>query len=260
MGIGSFALMFSIIYNFCRNTITTPRDYEGGDKCVETQHKVVDGKAELTKEPAPAFLLSKPVGEESTCIRLGLDYTVDSNSEMGLYDITDPAMGVVIKYKEGGFCCPYKTCNNEDYRQTTISISLRCADAVVDIPTYTYVGTTNNNCDYAIFFRSVHACPTECPRVNNNVCGSHGVCGYDEEQDTARCYCSSRYSGADCMTFKYKSLLSVNTLVIILTVVVTLVVILTILYVWNKLRKISVNPDAFDSLENKFNELGQMAY
>lgn len=62
------------------------------------------------------------------------------------------------------------------------------------------------------------------------------------------------------MTFKYKSLLSVNTLVIILTVVVTLVVILTILYVWNKLRKISVNPDAFDSLENKFNELGQMAY
>lgn len=106
--------MFSIIYNFCRNTITTPRDYEGGDKCVETQHKVVDGKAELTKEPAPAFLLSKPVGEESTCIRLGLDYTVDSNSEMGLYDITDPAMGVVIKYKEGDFCCPYKTCNNED--------------------------------------------------------------------------------------------------------------------------------------------------
>lgn len=116
---------------------------------METQHKVVDGKAELTKEPAPAFLLSKPVGEESTCIRLGLDYTVDSNSEMGLYDITDPAMGVVIKYKEGDFCCPYKTCNNEDYRQTTISISLRCADAVVDIPTYTYVGTTNNNCDYA---------------------------------------------------------------------------------------------------------------
>lgn len=253
--------MFSIVYNFCRNTVSTPLDYEGGNKCEKTQHKVSGGTAVETEEPSPVFLLSKVGTQESTCTRLGLDYTVSSNSEMGLYDTTDPAMGVVIKYKEGDFCCPYESCSTDsEYRQKTITISLRCADAVATVPTFTYVGTTNNNCDYTVFFRSIHACPTECPRVNNNICGSHGVCGYDEATDTARCYCSSRYSGVDCMTFKYKSLLSVNTLVIVLTVIVTVVVILTILYVWNKLRKISVNPDAFDSLENKFNELGQMAY
>ena len=27
-----------------------------------------------------------------------------------------------------------------------------------------------------------------------------------------------------------------------------------------KLRKINVNPDAFDSLDSKFNQLGQMTY
>lgn len=234
---------------------------EGGDKCEETQHSVSGGKVTTTKEPAPAFLLHKYMKQDSTCTRLGLDYAKDENSKMGLYDVTDPAMGVVIKYQNGDFCCPYgSSCSDGEYRQKSLSITLRCADGVVRLPETTSVGTTNNGCDYMVFFRTVHACPTECPRVNNNICGSHGVCGFDEEQNVARCYCGSRYSGANCETFHYKSLLSVNTLIIVLTVVITIVVIWTILYVWNKLRKLNVNPDAFDSLESKFNELGQMAY
>ena len=68
------------------------------------------------------------------------------------------------------------------------------------------------------------------------------------------------YKGLNCMEFEYKSLLSANSLVIIATILLTLIVIITIFYVWNKLRKISVNPDAFENLESKFNELGQMAY
>ena len=101
----------------------------------------------------------------------------------------------------------------------------------------------------------------DCPVVDNNVCGSHGVCGYDSNIKTTRCFCTMQYTGADCTVFQYKSLLSMNTLVIVLTIVLTLVTISTIFYVWNKLRKINVNPDAaFENLENKFNELGQMAY
>lgn len=234
---------------------------EGGSKCEETQHSVKGGKVETTKEPSPVFLLSKYGEQDSTCSRLALDYTKEENSQMGLYDVTDPAMGVVIQYKNGDFCCPYgSSCSDGEYRQKTISISLRCADGVSRIPSLTSVGTTNNGCDSMVFFRTIHACPTECPRVNNNVCGGHGVCGFDEEQMVARCYCGSNYSGTNCETFHYKSLLNVNTLIIVLTVLVTIIVIWTILYVWNKLRKISVNPDAFDSLESKFNELGQMAY
>ena len=229
---------------------------------MKTQHKVDEtGTVQETDKPAPVFLVTKKGESASTCARLGLDYTDSSNSEMGLYDVTDPAMGVVIKYKQGDFCCPFSgNCAYKEYQQKNISISLRCADAVTTFPEEVAAGTTNNGCDYTVLFRSAYACPTECPHINGNVCGSHGVCGYDEELSTARCYCGSRYTGVDCMTFKYKSLLSVDALIIAVTVIVAVVVIYTILYVWNKLRKISVNPDAFDSLENKFNELGQMAY
>lgn len=92
------------------------------------------------------------------------------------------------------------------------------------------------------------------------MCGPHGVCGYDSDLKNTRCFCTSDYSGEDCMTFQYKSLLSINTLVIAVTIVLTLITICTIFFVWNKLRKINVNPDAFENLENKFNELGQMTY
>lgn len=100
----------------------------------------------------------------------------------------------------------------------------------------------------------------ECPISENNICGKHGVCGYDLHAKKARCYCGDNYKGTTCSEFEYKSLLSVNALVIFATVLLTLIVICTIFYVWNKLRKISVNPDAFENLESKFNELGQMAY
>ena len=153
---------FSLIYNFCRNTIAIPKDYEGGEKCKETQHKVVGGKAETTDKPAPAFLLSK-LGEsaESTCTRLGLDFEDDANSRMVLFDVTDPAMGVVLQYLEGDYCCPYgSSCSDSEYRQKTISFSLRCADAVTTIPAKASVETNNNKCDYTIYLRNVHACPT----------------------------------------------------------------------------------------------------
>ena len=55
------------------------------------------------------------------------------------------------------------------------------------------------------------------------MCGAHGVCGYDSSIKTTRCFCTSQYSGTDCTTFQYKSLLSVNTLVIVLTIIITLV-------------------------------------
>ena len=65
-----------------------------------------------------------------------------------------------------------------------------------------------------------------------------------------------------CLRYNLKKLLAspVTYLVIVLTIIITLVTICTIFFVWNKLRKINVNPDAFENLENKFNELGQMAY
>ena len=151
----------SLIYNFCRNTLEIPLDYEGGDKCKETLHKVEGGQAIPTDKPSPAFLLQKIGNYESTCTRLALDYNDESNSRWAFFDTTDPAMGVVLQYLEGDYCCPYGgTCANSEYRQKTITFSLRCADAVATVPTEAYIETNNNKCDYTVYYRSVYACPT----------------------------------------------------------------------------------------------------
>ena len=134
---------------------------EGGNKCEETLHKVVGGKAESTKEPSPVFLLTKEGDKDSTCTRLALDATKESNSKWALYDVTDPAMGVILQYLQGDYCCPYAgTCSDNEYRQKTISFSLRCADAVTNVPREASIETNNNNCDYTVYYRSVYACPT----------------------------------------------------------------------------------------------------
>ena len=152
--------MFRIIFNFCRNTVAIPRDFEGGNKCDETQHSVVGDSAVTTTLPAPIFMLSKNGDSESRCYRAGLDVSDENNYQWGLYDSTDPAMGVVLQYKNGDYCCPYSTCSNTEYRQRTFTISLRCADAVSTIPEITSVETTNNECDYKIYLRSIYACPS----------------------------------------------------------------------------------------------------
>lgn len=244
---------------------------EGGEKCKSTGHKVVNGKTVMTDEPSPIYLIQKNGAADSTCNRLALDFTNSQHSSISLYDREDPAMGVSLKLLEGDYCCPTGvSCADGEWKQRTFTFELRCADAVNTFPDTVSVDTVNNGCDYTVTLRTIHACPASregegalgvgCPRIDNNVCGMHGVCGYDEVARTARCYCGSKYTGTDCQKFHYKSLLSADALVIALTVILTAVVICTIFFVWNKLRKISVNPDAFDNLESKFNELGQMTY
>ena len=37
----------------------------------------------------------------------------------------------------------------------------------------------------------------DCPVVEGNVCGPHGVCGYDSDLKNTRCFCTSDYSGEE---------------------------------------------------------------
>lgn len=124
-------------------------------------HKVEGGKAITTKEPSPVYLLSKYGASDSTCTRLALNYDDEKNSKWSLYDVTDPSMGVLLQYTEGDYCCPYGQCTTDkEYRQKTITFSLRCADAVTAVPTRASIETTNNECDYTVYYRSIYACPT----------------------------------------------------------------------------------------------------
>ena len=66
----------------------------------------------MTKESAPAFLMEKKGAASAACYRLGLQVNQQKNMDVELYDVTDPAMGVNIKYTEGDYCCPYTQCQS----------------------------------------------------------------------------------------------------------------------------------------------------
>lgn len=36
--------------------------------------------------------------------------------------------------------------------------------------------------------------------VNGQLCGGHGICGYDSNAQQARCFCDDDYIEADCAT------------------------------------------------------------
>lgn len=55
------------------------------------------------------------------------------------------------------------------------------------------------------------SCPTlsdavvsaECPIINGHICGGNGVCGYDDNAATSRCFCYSDWIESDCQTPRY---------------------------------------------------------
>lgn len=148
-----------IVFNICRDTVEVPRDINGGDGCVETPHSIVGEEAQTTRDPAPAYLIERKYSNDN-CYRLGLNVNSQTNMEISLYDDTDPAMGVNILYTEGDYCCPYSTCSFSQYRQRTLTISLRCSDAVYTIPEQSSIETSDNECDYKLNFLNVNACPS----------------------------------------------------------------------------------------------------
>lgn len=153
-------VIFRIVFNVCRDTVSIPRDFNGGNGCDETPHTVEGDQAITTSESAPAFLIEKKGAASPACYRLGLQANSGENTAIELYDATDPAMGVNIKYSNGDYCCPYSSCQSSQYRQKTLTLSFRCADAVSTIPSISSVETSNNECDYTLYFRNVNACPS----------------------------------------------------------------------------------------------------
>ena len=57
-----------------------------------------------------------------------------------------------------------------------------------------------NTCQYVAHSYSPYGCPVECKRVNGQVCGGTGVCGWDTSIQQARCFCNDDYIESDCQT------------------------------------------------------------
>ena len=242
------------VFNLCGNTVRTPRDATGGEGCVSTDHiRHEDGTIEKTDKPAPAFVIST-----EGCFRVGFDATDIDNYSLAPYDSTDLTAGVTVTYKNGDYCCVNGSCSRT--AQSALELIFICADDSYRMPTSAAFLANERTCVTSVVLESSYACPTECPVKGGHLCNNHGSCGYDYSNKAAMCYCNDGWYGTDCGMIIEVNFFDINVWAIIITFILAVIVIVTVICFYAKLRKINVNPDAFDSLDSKFNQLGQMTY
>jgi hypothetical protein len=117
-----------------------------------------------------------------------------------------------------------------------------------------------NTCDYQIELKSIAGCPTQC--INNGLlCANNGVCGYDTDAKRSKCFCFSGFTGGDCSasTSSASAALSGEAIILIVVCIVLSMVIGLVVFMFLKLRKLQVDPAAYDQLQGRFNELGMLS-
>eukprot|EP01083_Nonionella_stella_P141816 437633_1 len=117
-------------------------------------------------------------------------------SEWSLLDADDPSIGIQITYTNGDYDDSILCKSNRK-----LHIRFECEDEThhdipYEIPLYEY-----NPCEYTLSVSSQYGCPVECKLYNNQLCSSHGLCGYDDSNSAPRCFCFNQYTDDDCGIF-----------------------------------------------------------
>ena len=194
-------------------------------------------------------------------------YSVGGPSALGwnfsLYDATKPARGVSLTMLNGeSTSCPRSRVPPYGIISRTFTVSLLCAP----MPTTTFYTSATvfelNTCDYRMEVKSVAGCPTECTGGpgSQSVCGGNGVCGFDTDANRAKCYCYAGYAGSGCGPAGSAAAgLSAEGVILIIVCVVLAMVIGLVGFMFLKLRKLQVDPSAYEQMQGRFNELGMLA-
>ena len=186
-----------------------------------------------------------------------------------MHDSEDPSAGGVLTYSNGELC-------PEAQKYRSLDLHFVCSSSSSywnNVPSGTEFVEEPTACEYEIIVESSLGCPNECPRANNLVCGGNGICGYDDVQATAKCFCDLMWTGNDCTTADPNgeaeaagnegggggSSNSGTHAALIVMCLLLAGVIVVAAYMFNKLRKLQLDPDAYSELGNRFNELGQVS-
>ena len=104
-------------------------------------------------------------------------YTEDKTF-LDLISRDDPTAGLKLTYLG-------TKCSNGKNRE--FNIILTCADKLNPSPLH---AVETSPCVYTVTMPSVYGCPLECPVSKRSLCGGAGFCGYDYDNQKARCYCN----------------------------------------------------------------------
>jgi len=115
-----------------------------------------------------------------------------------------------------------------------------------------------NNCEYSVTMYSIAGCPLEC-LTGGSLCNGHGVCGFNTDLQKSQCYCYTNWAGDRCGIATKAAGLSVEGILLIIVCIVLAGVLGLIAFMFLKLRRLQIDPAAYDDLQGRFNELGQLA-
>lgn len=99
---------------------------------------------------------------------------------------------------------------------------------------------------------SIVGCPSECRTGPTTLCNGHGVCGFNTDAKKSQCYCYTGFTGQSCdSAVKSSSALSAESIILIVVLIALAVVVGLVVFMFLKLRKLTVDPGAYDQLQGR---------
>ena len=120
-------------------------------------------------------------------------YNLGNTDTFSLINSQDPSQGLQLTYTGG------QQCNHGGMPFRQVTLMFGCSTTQIPTPT---VANEPSHCHYVVEMNSVFGCPLECPLggADRELCGGHGLCGYDKTNKAPKCFCDTGYAGIDCST------------------------------------------------------------
>lgn len=180
-------------------------------------------------------------------------FTLNDKAKPEMIDVNDKQNGIRLKYSAQTYDENGKIL---DLRST--EIGFEC----IETTGTDNIEITSNTVDkFTINFPTIYACPKSCI-TGNNLCNGHGICGVSSDQGST-CLCDEGYIGDMCESEGQADSGEGGFTAIMVSLIITMLLLAGLLalliYMFFKLQRLApIDNEAYSSLSNKFNELGQI--
>jgi hypothetical protein len=98
---------------------------------------------------------------------------------------------------------------------------------------------------------SIAGCPLQC-RTGSTLCNGNGACGYNTDAKRSQCFCYTGFTGSSCASGAPKPPgLSAEAIILIVVLIALAAVVGLVVFMFLKLRKLTVDPGAYDQLQGR---------
>lgn len=213
-----------------------------------------DGSSRVDPDTAPAWQTNASQTEDNTpdiadrhCVYAG-GSVLDEDAKWDILDKENPGAGVSLTYTRGQHC--------SSGQRRALTLNFKCSKSAGIEQIDQNVMDESAHCKYEITIESQYACPTQCGfGGGHSLCNDHGVCGYDSDAKTARCFCNEGFTGNGCDSATESQGLQgygpiLGLLIFVTIAIVALVAAVIALWRYMSARTVPLDGDSYARLDN----------